>query len=108
MSSTLSQDDAIKIVESYKESLKMANIKYSEIYLFGSFSRNSQHAGSDIDVAVISENFGKFKPDERYDLLVARKDNELDIEPHPIGPEDLREEDWNPFIKEVKKGIKIA
>jgi len=102
-----SLEDAKTTATKYLQSLEEAHISVSEMYLFGSYSQNTQHEHSDIDVAVVSPDFGHCRPDERVQLLVARGKSFLDIEPHPIGLNDFRENDWDPFVKEVKKGIRI-
>lgn len=101
-------EDAKTTARKYLRSLEDAHISVSEMYLFGSFSRNAQHDNSDIDIAVVSPDFGKCRPDERVRLIVARGKSLLDIEPHPIGIADFNSNNGDPFVKEVKKGIRIV
>jgi predicted nucleotidyltransferase len=101
-------DQAKDIAQAYTKAVADQNIQVEKAYLFGSFSRNTQWEGSDIDIAIISSDFGKCRPDERVALMTVPFDPLLNIEPHPIGLTDFNENDWDPFIKEVKKGIRIV
>jgi predicted nucleotidyltransferase len=80
--------------------LEKKGISISAAYLFGSFAKGKANKWSDIDVALVSNDFSgvRFYDIEKL-LSILKKYNNF-IEFHPF-----REEDFNPdndlFIKEV-------
>lgn len=70
-------------------------------YLFGSYVKNEADESSDIDVCLVSSNFGKDIVDEIVDLSRIASDVDLRIEPHPMSPEDFAEK-YNALAHEVK------
>ena len=85
--------------------LKKYNAEYC--YLFGSYAKGTENENSDIDIAIISDDF-----DDIYEcmanLMGMTWDIDARIEPHPIKKKDFDEvSDY--FIKEViDTGIKVA
>ena len=81
--------------------------KIEAIILFGSYAKGTENEDSDIDIAVISDDF-----DDIYDsmahLMGMTWEIDARIEPHPIKKKDFDEvSDY--FIKEViDTGIKVA
>lgn len=95
-------DSVNKFIEEIK---KKYNIK--AIILFGSYAKGTENENSDIDIAVISDDF-----EDIYDCMAVLMgmtwDIDARIEPHPIKSEDF-ENISNPFVKEVvDTGIKVA
>ena len=98
--------DILKIINEYiKEIKKRYNI--TAIILFGSYAKGTENENSDIDIAVISDDF-----DDIYDCMAVLMgmtwDIDARIEPHPIKKKDYDAvSDY--FIKEViDTGIKVA
>ena len=80
-------NNVIKFVEEIK---KHYNVKY--VILFGSYAKGTENENSDIDVAIVSDDFTDI----------------IDDGPHPITLEDYKNE-TTPFVVEVKNtGIKVA
>ncbi len=98
--------DILNIINEYiKEIKKHYNV--ASIILFGSYAKGTENEDSDIDIAVISDDF-----DDIYDsmavLMGMTWDIDARIEPHPIKKKDFDEES-DYFIKEViDTGIKVA
>ena len=93
------------INEFIKEIKKHYNI--TTIILFGSYAKGTENEDSDIDIAVISDDF-----EDIYEcmanLMGMTWDIDARIEPHPITDEDYKNVS-NPFVKEViETGIKVA
>lgn len=91
-----------KFIEEIK---KQYNI--TAIILFGSYAKGTENEDSDIDIAVISDDF-----DDIYDCMATLMgmtwDIDARIEPHPITTEDYQNKS-DPFVKEViDTGIKVA
>lgn len=96
------------IVESVNKFIEEIKKKYNvtAIILFGSYAKGTENEDSDIDIAVISEDF-----DDIYDCMAVLMgmtwDIDARIEPHPIKVKDF--EEGNPFVKEIiDTGIKVA
>ena len=102
---TINNDIADSINKFVKEIKKKYRI--TAIILFGSYAKGTANEDSDIDIAVISDDF-----DDIYDsmaiLMGMTWDIDARIEPHPITTEDYKKVS-DPFIKEViDTGIKVA
>ena len=96
----------MKIVQEYvKEVCK--NYKTEAIILFGSYAKGCEHEDSDIDIAVITNDFNDLF-DEQLNLKKLRWGIDLRIEPHIISIEDYKNVS-TPFIEEIiNTGIKVA
>ncbi len=98
--------DIVESVNKFVEEIKK-QYNVTEIILFGSYAKGTENEDSDIDIAVISDEF-----DDIYDcmaiLMGMTWDIDARIEPHPIKKKDFDEvSDY--FIKEViDTGIKVA
>lgn len=94
-------------VKQFERSLKNIGIKIVGIYVFGSHAKGRANSKSDIDVAVISPNFGNDRQGERVGLMSLSQKIDTAIEPHPFSPEDFSDR-YYPLSQEVKKtGIKV-
>lgn len=102
---TINKEILNSINEYIKEIKKHYNV--TAIILFGSYAKGTENEYSDIDIAVILEDF-----EDIYDcmanLMGMTWDIDARIEPHPIKKKDFDEES-DYFIKEViNTGIKVA
>ncbi len=98
--------DIIDSINKFKVEIeKRYNV--TAIILFGSYAKGTANEDSDIDIAVVSDDF-----EDIYDCMAVLMgmtwDIDARIEPHPIKTEDF-EKVSNPFVKEVvDTGIKVA
>ncbi len=82
-------------------------LKIKAAYLYGSYAKGAARADSDIDIAVISDDFSGNRFEDRKLVRKAYWDIDWHIEAIPFRPERFRDE--NPLVWEIKKnGIKIA
>jgi len=94
-------------INQYRKLLVDANIPVSQIIVFGSQAKGKTHSGSDIDLAVVSPSFDKDHFDALGRLMRVRDDDTIDIEPHPLHPDDLNDR-WSTFAQEIKRhGIRV-
>ncbi|MCK4763981.1 MAG: nucleotidyltransferase domain-containing protein [Candidatus Aminicenantes bacterium] len=101
--------EIIKIIQKYAQKLREKGVNFQKIILFGSYAANRENRDSDIDVAVVSENFGKDRFDERVLLSKIAYYVDARIEPHPVSLKDFTEDTWQAIIHEIKvKGTEIA
>ncbi|MFA5480585.1 MAG: nucleotidyltransferase domain-containing protein [Candidatus Muiribacteriota bacterium] len=93
-----------KIIIEYSKIIKTL-IQYENIYLFGSYAKNTANQDSDIDIAIIVDgNKIKNKFFLEYELMTKRRKIDLRIEPHIL----LKNELTTPFGNNIlSKGIKI-
>jgi uncharacterized protein len=97
------QRGIVKFVRLVKEN----GIKVTKAILFGSYARGNETIDSDIDVAIISPQFGK---DSLQELLFLRKialKVDSNIEPVPLSPSDVNDK-YSTLANEIKKyGVNI-
>ena len=99
-----------EIIDIVKRFAVKVNEKYdcSEIILFGSYAKGSNHIDSDIDIAVILKDYDNLM-NIQLELMRLRREIDSRIEPHPIKESDFNEN--NPLMNEIKKygeTIKVA
>jgi len=102
---TINEDVLNSINEFIKEIKKHYSI--TAIILFGSYAKGIENEESDIDIAIVSEDFEDIY-ESMANLMGMTWDIDARIEPHPIKKKDFDEvSDY--FIKEViDTGIKVA
>jgi predicted nucleotidyltransferase len=59
----------IQIISRFRHVLEASGTKIDKLILFGSYAKNQQHVGSDIDLAVISKNFRRKSYWKRTNIL---------------------------------------
>lgn len=100
----MDKNEAIKIAKRY---VKRISRKYQIEYaiLFGSFAKGTNHADSDIDIAIIFRSADDII-DLQIELMKMRSDDDLLIEPHPFNKSDFNLS--NPVVAEIiRNGIEI-
>ncbi len=99
----MDQKEVIAIVKEYKE-LLLKHLNIDEVYLFGSYARNSFRQDSDIDVAVIVDSIeGDFF---QVNPLLWKLRRQIDDRIEPVLIE--KKFDDSGFLSEIKKyGIEI-
>jgi predicted nucleotidyltransferase len=103
----MAKKTVLKKIQKLAVALKESGVNIKALYLYGSHAKGRAGRNSDIDVAIISENFsGNFsvalKP-----LLPALRKSDSAIEPVLYRPKDFQEED--PLVWEIlHNGIKIS
>lgn len=80
----------INLIHRYADLIKQEGIKVSKIILFGSYARGMAKPDSDIDVAVISSQFGQDNLKEMIFLRRIALKVSSHIEPLPFSPEGIK------------------
>ena len=103
----MAKKTVLKKVQKLAIALKESGINIKALYLYGSHAKGRAGRNSDIDVAIVSENFsGNFSVDLKPLLPVLKKSDSA-IEPMLYRPEDFQEED--PLVWEIlHNGIEIS
>jgi uncharacterized protein len=100
--------EIIKILNEFAKSLDKEGIKVIKLILYGSYATGKFHKDSDIDVAVVSSDFGMDRFDEGTRLFRIACKIDPRIEPVPISLESYENDTWIPLIYEIKeKGVEI-
>ena len=93
----------IKIIRRFVKELKHRDISVDRIVLYGSYVRGQARPDSDIDIAVVSKNFGKDRVEEG--MLLFRIAGKIDprLEPVPISLKAYENNTWVPLIYEIRE-----
>jgi len=100
-------DQIRKIIDQYIRVLEDNHIHIRKAVLFGSYARGRADGWSDIDIALVSEDFEGNRFDDRDKIRKMTLSVSSDLSPLPFRPEDFSPE--NPFVKEIiEEGISLV
>jgi predicted nucleotidyltransferase len=102
----MDKKQVINKIKDYIKALIRKNIKVEKVYLFGSYAHGNAKTYSDIDVAVISPDFGKSYLEETRLLMKIARDVDLMISPDPYSVEEFNNAKQGDFLWQeiIKKG----
>jgi len=90
----------------FLEEVKKNKIRICKAYLYGSYAKGTAHKDSDIDIALISEDFTGNRFYDSLRIIPLRRKIDIRIEPVTYKPEDF--DDSDPLVDEIKKaGIEL-
>jgi predicted nucleotidyltransferase len=102
----LTQDGAITTVKNYAREIEAFGVPLRKVFLFGSFAKGTQHEWSDIDVALVADEFEGLPQDMRLFPRIGSKKPYVRIEALTYPTDYFIQSD--PLIEEIKKtGIVI-
>lgn len=82
------------------------HIDLHSLYVYGSYTNGKFTDDSDIDIAVVAEDFTGDLVEDTYMLMKIRRNVDYRIEPHPFTIQEFNEND--PMAREViRTGIRI-
>lgn len=94
------------IIRKYITELEKNNIRIKSAILFGSYARGNYDKWSDIDVALVSDDFEGVRFLDRKKVARATLNVDSRISPFPYRTEDFNKDDL--FVKEIlETGTKI-
>ena len=97
-----------ELIERFITLLCRKGIRVEKVILYGSFVSGNIHEGSDIDLAIVSPDFGKDRYEEGKLLFQIAWRVDPRIEPVPISSESYKKDTWLPLIHAVReKGVEI-
>ncbi len=104
---TLIKQDILQQIQRFAVNLRRARIPYESLIVFGSHAKGKARAWSDVDVCVVSRTFGNDRFSDRVRLSKLTDDDTLDVEPHPLSPQELADP-WDPLAAEIRRyGIRV-
>ena len=102
----LDRNVVIETVRNYARDIEAHGINLRTVILYGSFAKGTQHEWSDIDVALVADEFTGLPEDYDFFPYVGIKKPYIRIEAITYPTNYFRNSD--PFIEEIKKdGIVI-
>ena len=97
-----------RTVNSFVRNLIKEEIKVEKVLLYGSYASGLFHENSDVDLAIISSDFGKNKFEEGKLLLRIAWRIDPRLNPIPVSTEAFEKDTWVPLINEIRqKGIEL-
>lgn len=107
----MAKSQAIKIIKRFVKILKKNGISIDRVILYGSYARNKMRPDSDIDVAIVSKDFGKDRVEEGMTLFKIAGEIDTRLEPVPISTNAYENDTWVPLIYEIRENgivLKVA
>ncbi len=102
------EKEVVKKIEEFVKALKRDNINVAKVILYGSRASGKAHEYSDIDVAIVSPDFGKDRFEEGVRLFKIACEIDSLIEPVPLSLESYEKDTWVPLIYEIRvNGIEL-
>jgi len=99
------REEIRRIAEQYVRLINAA-MKVKKAYLYGSAVSGRFTKNSDIDIAIVADDFSGDVIEDLLMLMKLRRQIDNRIEPHPFKPDDFELDD--PFVAEIiSTGIEI-
>jgi len=104
----MDQEQVIKVIRKFVKALEKEGISLERVILYGSYAKGNIRRDSDIDVAVVSKQFGRDRVEEGMKLFRIAGKIDPRIEPVPISSKSFENDTWIPLIYEIRqKGIEV-
>ena len=99
-------DHILKTLEDYIAVLNKNGVIISQAILFGSYANGRYNELSDIDIALVSDQFKGIRFNDRNRIRKYKFEVNPDIEPLPFSRENFTKDD--PFVREIlETGFRI-
>lgn len=95
----MDKKDAISLVQKYATAIQ-SKFNFNRIILFGSYAKGNFHEDSDIDIAIIFDDYSNLL-DMQLELMRLRRKIDSRIEPHPFRESEFVSS--NPLVYEILK-----
>lgn len=96
------------VIVKFVDLLATKGIRVKKAVLYGSHASGRANSDSDLDVAIISPDFGKDRYEERKTLLQTAWRVDPRIEPIPLSLKSYEHDTWIPLIHEIRqKGVEL-
>ena len=104
----MDKSQVVKIITKFVRALKDAGISVDRIILYGSYAKGAARLDSDIDIAVVSKDFGKDRVEEGMALFRIAGKIDSRLEPVPFSTKVYENDTWIPLVYEIReKGIEL-
>jgi len=85
------------------QAVRARGISVDKVILYGSHASGKQRPGSDIDIAIVSRDFGKDQVEERMHLFRIAGAIDSRIEPMALSTRSFEKDTWIPIIYEIRE-----
>ena len=100
------KSEVVKILHQYLQELEKTEIHIKTAILFGSYAKGTSHKWSDMDVALVSDDFEGFSFRDRQKIARVTLAVDTRISPFPYRVKDFSTDDF--FVGEIlRTGIRI-
>ena len=102
------EKEIIGKINRFVKELRRRKIRVAKVILYGSRVSGKSHEHSDIDVAIVSPDFGKDRYREGAKLFEIASEIDTRIEPFPVSLKAYENDTWVPLIYEIReKGLNL-
>lgn len=92
----------------YVQRLTEAGVRVERAVIFGSRAAGTSRPDSDVDVAIVSPDFGRNRIDEGMMLQRAAWRVDTRLEPVPLSSDSYRDDEWLPLVHEIRsRGVVV-
>jgi predicted nucleotidyltransferase len=99
----MGKHQAIRVIKEFVNVLKREGITIDRVILYGSYVKGHARPDSDIDVAIISKDFGKDRVEEAMVLFRIAGKIDPRLEPVPFSTKMYEKDTWIPLIYEIRE-----
>src|SRR3990172_2095115 len=99
----MGKNQIIRTIKKFIRALKHEGISVNRVILYGSYAKGKARTDSDIDVAVVSKDFGKDRVEEGMSLFRIAGGIDTRLEPVPISLKTFENDTWIPLIYEIRE-----
>ncbi len=97
-----------RLILDFVNVLRAKSIRIEKVVLFSSYAAGNPRTDSDIDVAIVSPDFGNSRSKERTMLLRLAWRIDPRLEPVAISSKSYNSDTWIPLIYEIReKGVEV-
>ena len=98
-----------KVINRYKDALSALGITAEQVILFGSYATGKAEEMSDIDLLIVSSDFGGKNVRERLELLGVGAVRIMEpIQAYGLTPEEMVSREKSSFLKEILEYGRVA
>ena len=102
------EKEVIEKINKFVKKLKRNKIAVAKVIVYGSRARGTQRKNSDIDVAIVSPDFGRDRYEEGARLFEIASTIDPMLEPVPVSQASYEKDTWLPLVYEIREnGIEI-
>ena len=96
------------IIDRFVEAVAARGIHVDNAILYGSYATGKEGTDSDLDVAVISSDFGKDRYQEGAMLMKLAWRIDPRLHPVPLSAESFAQDTWIPLVHEIRAhGVEV-
>ena len=97
------------IIIRFVTAVSASGIRVDKTLLYGSVATGNDTSGSDLDVAIVSSDFGQDRHREGKMLTQLAWRIDTRLHPVPVSADSFRTDTWMPLIHEIRlNGIEVA